>query len=255
MKLKKILKEKQNILSVYFTAGYPQIDDTASIIQELEKSGADLIEVGIPFSDPLADGETIQKSSAQALKNGINLDIVFRQLQAIKGKIHVPLILMGYLNQLLAYGEEKFLEKCQSSGIQALIIPDLPVGEYQKRYEKLFKSYGLSTIFLISPHTEPERIRLIDKLSDSFIYMVSSSSVTGAKADISSTQVAYFERVKSMNLKNPCLIGFGISNKKTFAEACRHARGAIIGSAFIKKISEKGNLKEQIAEFIQTIID
>ncbi len=251
--LKSCLLDKENILSVYFTAGYPSLDDTGIIIKELEKSGADLIEVGIPFSDPLADGPTIQKSSSQALKNGINPNIVFSQLQSIKNKIKIPLILMGYLNQILAYGEDKFLKDCQDANIQALIIPDLPVSEYKSYYKELFEKYNLSNIFLISPQTSSERIKEIDKLTDTFIYMVSSNSITGAKTDIETEQISYFERIKNMKLQNPTLIGFGISNNETFQKACKYSQGAIVGSAFINKISQKGSLENNIMEFVKEI--
>lgn len=248
------LESKKDILSIYFTAGYPGLNDTETIIQELENSGADLIEVGLPFSDPIADGTTIQESSSKALKNGINLDIIFEQLKSIKNKTKIPLIVMGYLNQMLAYGEERFLKDCMEANIQALIIPDLPIAEYQKSYKHLFEKYNLSNIFLISPQTSPERIREIDDLTDTFIYMVSSSSITGAKGKINDTQIAYFERIKAMKLINPTLIGFGISNRETFSDACKYSNGAIIGSAFINKISEKGDLKTNIHDFVKSII-
>ncbi len=250
--LTEVLNGKQ-LLSIYFTAGYPKLNDTQTIIKTLEDSGADLLEVGIPYSDPMADGPTISKSSSIALKNGINLDIVFKQLEAIKNEINIPLVLMGYLNQMLVYGEERFLQRCKSAGIQALIIPDLPLEEYQENYRELFETFGLSNIFLISPQTSEERIRLIDSLTKSFIYMVSSSSITGAKGEISDSQIAYFERIKSMNLEHPCLIGFGISNAETFQTACRYASGAIIGSAFINAISDTDNLEKSIEYFIKEI--
>ncbi|NPA44501.1 MAG: tryptophan synthase subunit alpha [Chlorobi bacterium] len=252
-KIQQLFKNKKNILSVYFTAGYPELNDTATIIKELEKNNADLIEVGIPFSDPLADGPTIQDSSSIALKNGINPNLVFKQIQSIKNQTNIPLIIMAYLNQMIAFGEDNFLEECKKSNIQALIIPDLPISEYKKKYKKMFEEYNLSNIFLITPQTSNERILEIDELSDTFIYMVSSNSVTGTKKDIDNAQIQYFERIKNMNLKNPTLIGFGISNNKTFTEACKYANGAIIGSAFIKKISEKGELKDKISNFIKEI--
>ncbi len=251
--IKKTFRDKKNILSIYFTAGYPNINDTTTIIKQLEKSGVDLIEVGIPFSDPLADGPTIQKSSSQALKNGINLDIVFSQLKSIKNETNIPLILMGYLNQMIAFGEERFLKECRNSNIDGLIIPDLPVDEYQTNYKCLFEKYNLSNIFLISPQTKPERIKEIDEISDSFIYMVSSNSITGAKGSLNTNQISYFERIKNMKLKNPTLIGFGISNKQNFDNACKYSQGAIIGSAFINKISEEGDLKNNINEFVRHI--
>jgi len=198
-KIKSLIKNSKNILSIYFTAGYPNLNDTTLIIKELEQSGVDLIEVGIPFSDTIADGPTIQNSSSRALKNGINLDIVFSQLKSIKNEVKIPLIIMGYLNQIIAYGKERFLKSCEDANIQALIIPDLPTNEYENNYKKKFEKYNLSNIFLISPQTSEQRIRKIDELSTSFIYMVSSSSTTGAKAGIDAEQIAYFEQIKNMN--------------------------------------------------------
>jgi tryptophan synthase alpha chain len=251
--LKTVLQEKENILSVYFTAGYPELSDTERIIRELEKAGADIIEIGIPYSDPLADGETIQKSSSIALKNGMNLDIAFRQIGNLKFKSEIPLIIMGYFNQMLVFGIEKFLLKCREAGVQALIIPDLPLEEYEEQYKDLFKSYNLTNIFLITPQTSTERIKKIDEMSDTFIYMVSSSNITGAKHEIDEEQKKYFERINNLNLKNPTLIGFGISDKHTFNIACSYSKGAIIGSAFINAISEKGDLTKQIREFIGSL--
>lgn len=248
-----ILKEKSsNNLSIYFTAGFPGLHDTTKVIQELSNARVDFIEVGLPYSDPLADGPTIQKSSQEALQNGINLDIVFDQLLQIKKTNKTPLVLMGYLNQLLKYGEEKFCQNVVDCGIDTLILPDLPMVEYENHYQSLFDSYGINNVFLITPQTTDERILKIDSYTKSFIYMVASSAITGAKGEISEEQIAYFKRIKSMNLKSKLIIGFGISDHQTFSKACEFANGAIIGSAFIEHIEKKGI--DKIDEFIGSII-
>ena len=239
-------------LSIYFTAGYPSLIDTVKVIQELSKSKVDFIEVGLPYSDPLADGPTIQESSQKALQNGINLDIVFDQLLQIKATNKTPLVLMGYLNQLLKYGEEKFCQKVIDCGIDTLILPDLPMVEYENHYKSLFDSYGINNVFLITPQTTVERILKIDSYTKSFIYMVASSAITGAKGEISEEQIAYFERIKSMNLRSKLIIGFGISDHQTFSKACEFEHGAIIGSAFIEHLEKKGI--DKIDEFIGSII-
>ena len=243
--------KNSNVLSIYFTAGFPNLEDTTSVIQELEKAAVDFIEVGLPYSDPLADGPTIQNSSQKALQNGINLDIVFDQLMTIKNTNKTPLVLMGYLNQMLKYGEDKFCQKVVDCGIDTVILPDLPMVEYENHYQQLFEKYGIKNVFLITPQTIEERIIKIDSYSKSFIYMVASSSITGAKGEISQQQIDYFERIKSMNLKSNLVIGFGISDHKTFSKACEYSNGAIIGSAFINFIEEKGIYK--IGEFISSI--
>jgi len=245
-------KKDKNLLSIYFTSGYPKLDDTARIIQKLSKSTVDFIEVGLPYSDPLADGPTIQDSSQKALENGINLDVIFQQLMPLKETNKTPLVLMGYLNQLLKYGEEKFCQKVVDCGIDTLIIPDLPMVEFENHYQELFDNYGLTNIFLITPHTSEERIRKIDSYSKAFIYVVASASITGAKGVISNNQISYFERIKSMNLKSRLIVGFGISDKSTFNTACNYANGAIIGSAFIKDLGING--VDRIDDFIQPII-
>jgi tryptophan synthase alpha chain len=239
-KLNLLLAEKRNLLSIYFTCGFPKLEDTTKVIYELETSGVDFIEVGLPYSDPLADGPTIQDSSQKALENGINLDIVFQQLMTIKKTNKPPLVLMGYLNQMLKYGEDKFCQKVADCGIETLIIPDLPMVEFENHYQKLFEKYGLTNVFFITPNTEAERIRKIDSYTKAFIYVVASSSITGAKGEISSHQMDYFKRIKAMNLKSKLIIGFGISDKSTFTTACNFANGAIIGSAFIRHIAKNG---------------
>jgi len=245
-------KKDKKVLSIYFTCGYPELNDTTKVISALENSGVDFIEVGLPYSDPLADGPTIQESSHKALEKGINLDTIFEQLKTIKETNKTPLIAMGYLNQLLKYGEDKFCQACIDSGIDTLILPDLPMVEFENYYQKLFDKYGLTNVFLIAPHTSEERIRKIDSYSKAFIYVVASSSITGAKGEISNNQIAYFERIKAMNLKSKLIIGFGISDKATFNTACNYANGAIIGSAFIKDLGAHGVGK--IDNFIQNIL-
>lgn len=238
------LQEDKKLLSIYFTAGYPSIDDTVSIIQNLEKNGVDMIEIGLPFSDPLADGPTIQASSTQALKNGMTSEILFNQLKNIRKSVDIPLIIMGYFNPMLQYGVEAFCEKCQEVGIDGLIIPDLPVDVYHDDYKSTFEKYGLINVLLITPQTSDKRIRYIDSISNGFIYMVSSASTTGTLTGFGDEQTAYFERIAHMNLKNPQIVGFGISNNDTFTQATKYAKGAIIGSAFVKHIKNSSNIDE-----------
>ena len=245
-------KKDKNLLSIYFTCGYPKLDDTTNVILALEESGVDFIEVGLPYSDPLADGPTIQESSHKALENGINLDLIFEQLKTIKGINKTPLVAMGYLNQLLKYGEDKFCEACVACGIDTVILPDLPMVEFENHYQQLFEKYGITNVFLITPHTSEDRIRRIDAYSKAFIYVVASASITGAKGEISNSQIEYFERIKAMHLKSKLVIGFGISDKATFDTACRYSNGAIVGSAFIKHIGDTG--VEKINDFIKPII-
>ncbi|WOC40814.1 tryptophan synthase subunit alpha [Polaribacter sp. HL-MS24] len=250
-KLHSLLSEKKNVLSIYFTSGFPKLGDTTKVIAALEKSGVDFIEVGLPYSDPLADGPTIQDSSQKALENGINLDVIFEQLMTIKSTNTTPLVLMGYLNQMLKYGEEKFCQKVVDCGIETLIIPDLPMVEFENHYQALFDKYGLTNVFLITPNTEVERIQKIDSYTKAFIYVVASSSITGAKGEISNQQIAYFERIQAMGLKSKLIVGFGISDKTTFNTACSYADGAIIGSAFIKYLDHNGI--EKIDDFVKPI--
>ncbi|MGK0324907.1 MAG: tryptophan synthase alpha chain [Polaribacter sp.] len=245
-------KKDKNLLSIYFTCGYPKLQDTTKVISALEESGVHFIEVGLPYSDPLADGPTIQDSSQKALENGINLDIIFEQLATIKERNKTPLVLMGYLNQLLKYGEDKFCQKVVACGIDTVIIPDLPMVEFENHYQKLFNKYGITNVFLITPHTSEERIKKIDTYTKAFIYVVASASITGAKGEISNTQIEYFERIKAMNLQSKLIIGFGISDKTTFNTACSYANGAIVGSAFIKHLGDNG--VAEIDAFIKPIL-
>lgn len=246
------LQRDKKILSLYFTAGYPKLNDTVPIIETLEKSGVDMIEIGLPFSDPLADGPTIQASSTQALENGMTTQRLFDQLKDIRKTVRIPLLIMGYFNPILQYGIEKFCRKCAEIGIDGLIIPDLPVAVYEKDYQAIFKQNGLLNIFLITPQTSEARIRQIDTISDGFMYMVSSASVTGSQNTFGKTQQDYFERIAQMHLKNPQIVGFGISNRETFLQATEHQKGAIIGSAFVSYL--KNNPIESIPEFIKTIV-
>jgi len=249
-----LFKEKQtSILSIYFTAGYPYRDSTGDIIRALADAGADMIEIGMPFSDPMADGPVIQQSNQAALKNGMSLKLLFNQLKEIRKEVNIPLILMGYLNPVIQFGVEDFCLKCMETGIDGVILPDLPPLIYEEEYIGIFKKYNLYNILLITPQSSPERIITIDKLSKGFLYMVSSSSVTGTRAGFSDDQLTYFQRVKEMIPENPCLIGFGISNHETFINAGQYARGGIIGSAFVKAIGKDGDLNENIKQFIKGI--
>lgn len=242
-RLTKKLQEQKKLFSIYFTAGYPELNDTKTILENLEKSGVDLVEIGLPFSDPLADGPTIQASSTKALQNGMTSETLFKQLKDIRDSVSIPLIIMGYFNPILQYGVEEFCANCSKIGIDGLIIPDLPVEVYHEQYQEIFQKHGLKNIFLITPQTSEERIRFIDSVSEGFIYMVSSASITGAKNEFGDAQQQYFERIDKMNLKNPQLVGFGISNAKTFKHATQFAKGAIIGSAFIKHLTNNGVAK------------
>ena len=244
-------KGDKKLLSIYFSAGYPALEDTVPILKQLQASGVDMVEIGLPFSDPLADGPTIQESSTQALRNGMSTEKLFKQLEGIRETIEIPLILMGYFNPILQFGVEIFCKRCQAVGIDGLIIPDLPVEVYHEEYKTLFEQYGLYNMFLITPQTSEARIRFIDQVSSGFIYMVSSASVTGAKNTFGDIQKAYFERINEMKLKTPTVVGFGISNTNTYSSATATSRGAIIGSAFIKFLAANGI--EQIPKFISSI--
>jgi len=250
-RIDEVFKNKKKILSIYFSAGHPNLEDTTSILKKLQSSGVDMIEIGLPFSDPLADGPVIQKSSSKALRNGMTTEKLFNQLEGVRKEINIPLIIMGYFNPIMQYGVEKFCEKCKLIGIDGLIIPDLPVSVYKDDYKELFDKHGLYNMFLITPQTSVERINYIDKASKGFIYMVSSSGVTGVKSNFNEVQTKYFKRIKSMNLNTPTIIGFGISNQQTFNSASEYSNGAIIGSAFINFLETKGVVK--INEFIKSI--
>ena len=250
-RIDKKLKEEGKLLSIYFTAGFPNLNDTADIIIKLQESGVDMIEIGLPFSDPLADGPTIQDSSMSAINKGMNTDILFNQLKDIRNKVSIPLIIMGYFNPILQYGVEKFCKRCNEIGVDGLIIPDLPIDYYLENYKSIFEQNKLYNMFLIAPQTSDERIRKIDSISKGFIYMVSSSSITGSKNSFSSEQISYFERIEKMNLNTPRIIGFGVGNKETFNATVNYSKGAIIGSAFIKNLHENGI--DSIDSFIKSI--
>ncbi|NOQ92390.1 MAG: tryptophan synthase subunit alpha [Flavobacteriaceae bacterium] len=247
------LQEDKKLLSIYFTAGYPNLNDTVSIIEELENSGVDMIEIGLPFSDPLADGPTIQASSTQALKNGMTSEVLFSQLKYIREIVKIPLLIMGYFNPIFQYGVEAFCKKCAETGIDGLIIPDLPVDVYHEKYQAIFEKYNLVNVFLITPQTSDKRIRFIDSISNGFIYMVSSASTTGAQNSFGESQNIYFDRIYKMNLQSPQIVGFGISNKETFEQATKTTNGAIIGSAFVNQLTKNG--LGAIDDFIKKIRD
>lgn len=246
-------RKKDKIKSVYFTAGYPQLEDTLPTLVALEKGGIDLVEIGIPFSDPMADGPVIQKSSMQALKNGMSLNLLFKQLQNIRSKVEIPLVFMGYFNTIMQYGFENFCKSCQEIGVDGMIIPDLPFYEYLTKYKAIVDRYGLSFIPLITPETSEERIRSIDSAIQGFIYMVSSASTTGAQTSFNSEKTLYFKRIKEMNLHNPCLIGFGISNYSTLKDAFSYAEGAIIGSKFISLLSSDKPIEQSVKELKEAL--
>ncbi len=247
-------RKSTGILSVYMTAGYPDLDDTPTVIRELASAGADLIEIGMPFSDPLADGPLLQECNRKALDNGMSLDLLFKQIADIRKTVSIPLILMGYLNPVLNYGFEEFCSRASEIGIDGMILPDLPLDEFEEGYRAICEKYGLHMIFLITPQTSVDRIHKIDALSRGFIYMVSAAATTGARQGFQPEQISYFKRVSEMNLSTPCLIGFGISTSETFKEACKYANGAIIGSAFMKSLSAEGSIAKKVSSFITQIL-
>jgi len=246
-------RKSNNILSVYCTAGYPNLDDTLKVMYALQSNGVDMIELGMPYSDPLADGPVIQLSSTIALHNGMTIKKLFEQLKDFRKEIQLPVLLMGYMNPILQYGFEKFCADASSVGIDGLILPDLPEYEFETQYGAVIKKYGLNFVFLVTPETSDERIKKIDELSTGFLYAVSSSSITGKDKDFSAVE-KYLERLKYMELKNPILVGFGIKDKLTFDAACAHANGAIIGTAFIKALENATDVEQATKEFIKSII-
>jgi len=253
-RINKLLAAKpKNILSVYYTAGFPKLNDTVSIAKSLEDAGADIIEIGIPFSDPVADGPVIQASNKVALDNGMNLKLLIEQVSEIRKQVKLPIILMGYINPVLQYGIEKFCKDASSAGVDGVILPDLPLFEYETEYKTLFEQPGLKNIFLISPTTSEDRIQKIDDASNSFIYAVSASSTTGAKNGFSLEQEDYFKRLQTLKLKNPFLIGFGISNNETFKKASDYSAGAIVGSAFIRLLSQVKDVNKEVKDFVLAI--
>src|SRR5690606_28120543 len=245
-------QEGKRLLSIYFTAGYPELNSTLDIAEELERSGADFLEIGFPYSDPLADGPVIQHSSQVALQNGMTLDLLFSQLQDLRKRVSIPVYLMGYFNTVLQYGVERFCQSCRAVGVDGAIIPDLPMYEYEEHYHAVFEANGVSNIFLVTPQTSEERIRKIDELSTGFIYLLSSSATTGKNLSVSEDTTAYFSRIQNMKLKNPIVVGFGISNRDTFLRATDYTDGAIVGSAFVRLLDE-ANYLEKVPAFIQQL--
>lgn len=246
-------QKSERLLNVYFTAGFPNLDDTLTVLRGLQAAGVDLVEIGMPYSDPVADGETIQQSNGRALENGMSLKTLFAQLRNCRQEINVPILLMGYINPVIQFGIENFCQTCREVGVDGVILPDLPLDLYLSDYASTFREYGIVNVNLITPQTSESRIRMIDAESDGFIYMVSSASITGSTKGISEPMKAYFERIKAMNLRNPRLIGFGINNHETFDTACEYANGAIVGSAFIRHLEQHGTSPESIRTFVQTI--
>jgi len=242
--------KNKNILSIYYTAGYPNLDDTLTIARALEQAGAEMLEIGFPYSDPVADGPVIQASSKQALDNGMDLKLLFEQLKDLRKYVNIPVLLMGYVNPLLQYGVENFCKACAEVGVDGLIVPDLPMVEYEEFYKDIFQQHGISNVFLITPQTAVERIHKIDELTNGFVYMVSSSATTGKNLSLSQVTEDYFSRVAALELKNPTMIGFGISDQPSFEKACQYASGAIIGTAFVKAL-ESDKLEESIQGFMK----
>ncbi len=248
-RIDKLFKEKkENILSIFFTAGFPKLNDTILILEALENSDADLIEIGIPFSDPLADGPVIQQSSMVALENGMNLNLLFQQLKSLRNVTQKPVLLMGYLNSVLQFGVENFYKKCSEVGVDGVILPDLPLDEFENHHKVIANKLKIKIVFLISPETKPERVKLLDEASGGFLYLLSSNSTTGGSKGISKKIVK-----ANIDLKNPVLIGFGIKGQKEFIDACENANGAIIGSAFINVIAKSKNFKKDIVQFIESV--
>lgn len=245
--------KKNGILSVYFTAGYPQLDATTKILKELQTKGIDMVEVGIPFSDPMADGPVIQEAATQALRNGMSLRLLFDQLKDIRKEVRIPVILMGYLNPIMQFGFEAFCRKCVETGVDGMIIPDLPFADYMADYKATAERYDLKMIMLITPETSEERIRLIDEHTDGFIYMVSSAATTGAQQSFNEQKQAYFRRIDGMKLQNPRLVGFGISNKATFDAASANSSGAIIGSKFIQLLKSEAAIDKAVDKLLDVL--
>ena len=245
--------KKAGILSVYFTAGYPQLNDTTTILRELEAQGVNMVEVGIPFSDPMADGHVIQESSTVALRNGMSIRLLFQQLKEIRQTVQIPIILMGYLNPIMQYGFEAFCQSCVEVGVDGMIIPDLPYADYMADYKAIADQYDLKMIMLITPETSEERVRLIDAHTSGFIYMVSSAATTGAQQSFNEQKQAYFRRINAMNLRNPRLVGFGISNKATFEAAASNSSGAIIGSKFVQLLKSEPTIAGAVDQLLEAL--
>lgn len=245
-------QKNKSVLSIYFTAGYPALNDTLDIAEALEKAGADFLEIGIPYSDPLADGPVIQNSSLTSINNGMTIKVLLEQLKDLRKRVSIPVLLMGYFNPVLQFGVERFCAACAEVGVDGMIIPDLPMYEYEDLYQGCFKKHNLSNVFLITPQTSDERISHIDNLTNGFIYLLSSASTTGKNLELSSKTEDYFARISNMNLKNPAMIGFGISDHASFSKASEYANGAIVGTAFVKLLGTE-NYREKIPQFIQSL--
>lgn len=247
-------KKSNNLLNIYFTAGYPTRNDTVTVLKALQKAGVDMVEIGMPYSDPVADGPIIQQSSLDAINNGMTIKILLDQLKDIRKEVTIPILVMGYFNTVMQYGVEKFMQEISAIGIDGVILPDLPLDEYTEHYQTLCESYNISNVSLITPNTSDERLHVIDNITQGFIYMVSTNSTTGndAKQTVDNHD-AYFKRIKNMGLKSPRMIGFNIKDKKTFADACDYADGAIIGSAFVRMLSGSTDLETDILQFVDNI--
>jgi tryptophan synthase alpha chain len=243
----------KKLLSLYVMAGFPSLDDTAALCRAAVEAGADMLEIGIPFSDPIADGETIQRASERALKNGFTIEHLFGQIKDLRKSVSVPLILMGYLNPVLQYGVEKFCKNASACGIDGLILPDLPVEDYREQYRDLFKSHGLSLIFLVTARTEPERVKYLDQHSEGFLYLVSSEATTGGTLAVGDGIQSYFERIASMKLNNPLVVGFGIADNESFSRAVTHTNGAIVASAFLRRLETEGTSPQVVTRFVHEI--
>ncbi|HEY0434714.1 MAG TPA: tryptophan synthase subunit alpha [Chitinophagaceae bacterium] len=254
-RLKKLFEQKKrNVLSVYCTAGFPLLEDTVATMKALEQNGVDMIELGVPYSDPLADGPVIQDSSSVALRNGMTIELLFKELQKFRETVSIPVLLMGYINPVLQFGFERFCREAARVGIDGLILPDLPEHEFETNYRDIIQRSGLNFVFLVTPETAPERIRRLDSLSSGFLYAVSSSSTTGKEKDLAAVE-NYLVRLRAMNLQNPIIVGFGIRDRESFQAACRHANGAIIGTAYIKALSGQGTIEEKTANFLRAVTE
>lgn len=243
------LNKRKNVLAIYATAGFPNLNDTRRNILELDAAGADIVEIGMPFSDPLADGSTIQASSQKAIENGMSLKLLFEQLEGIRSETNIPIVLMGYLNPVMVFGAEAFCEKCQEVGVDGLILPDMPMWEFENTYQAVFEKYGLHAIFLVTPQTSDERVRLLDAASGGFLYAVSVSTTTGKSGRFDEDQAAYFKRLSELQLKNPVLVGFGIAGPENFSIANEYLNGGVVGSAFIRAVANS----EKVADFVDMI--
>ena len=252
MSLEETFAQDKKLLSIYATAGYPRLEDTMPTLEALQASGVDMIELGMPFSDPLADGPIIQKASMQAIQNGMNLKVLFEQIQDLRDRVHVPVLLMGYVNTVLQYGVERFCQKCAEVGIDGVILPDLPFYEYQTMYKEMFDLYGLTNVFLITPQTSEERVRILDEATTGFLYLVSTASTTGSDKGIFGAE-DYLKRIESMGLKSKKVVGFNVKDKASFDFASSYSNGAIIGSAFVKHMHTAENIEQSVQEFVSGI--